>query len=243
MPSCCKCGCKKQVQYPGSYRAGHQPAGTNRDPSGEIKASSDKWNPINSAKKQKVEREAAEERIAQMPGDEKQLTQAGAGVVAKEIMESVGDGWPTHGCAVEEYLCADNELDSSRNYFMAFYIGYTARGIEEEALCWLTKRGNSRPVLLWADGSTITMGDAQTKLGFTFHTIYESTLKINARDVEGALQKRYQHLKLGQRLWRCADMGVKYDTPEDVGKLHKVFVAFSPDVKQMLANGEIKVNH
>lgn len=110
MPAWCKCGCQKQVQYPGSYRAGHQPAGTNRDPSGQIKAFLDK--------KQKLEREAAEERIAQMPGDEKPLTQAGARVVAKEIMESVGDGWPTHGCAVEEYLCADNELDSSRNYCM-----------------------------------------------------------------------------------------------------------------------------
>lgn len=87
------------------------------------------------------------------------------------------------------------------------------------------------------------MGDAQTKLGFTFHTVYESTLKINARDVEDALQKRYQHLKLGQRLWRCADKGAKFDTPEDVGKLHKVFIASSPDVKQMLANGEIKVDH
>ena len=87
------------------------------------------------------------------------------------------------------------------------------------------------------------MGDAKTKLGFTFQTVYESTLKLNARDVEDALQKRYQHLKLGQRLWRCPDKGSKFDGPEDVGKLHKVFITFSPHVKQMLANGEIKVNH
>ena len=74
----------------------------------------------------------------------------------------------------------------------------------------------NRPVLLWPDGSTISMTDAQTKLGFTFFEVYASTLKINARAVEKALQQRYQRrLPLGTRLWRCVDKGSKYDTEVD----------------------------
>ena len=103
-----------------------------------------------------------------------------------------------------------------------FYLGYTGRCLPDEALRWLTKRGAShegdngnfvyggkvnRPVLLWPDGSTISMTDAQTELGFTFFEVYSSTLKINARYVENALQQRYQRLPLGQRLWRCVDKG------------------------------------
>ena len=130
----------------------------------------------------------------------------------------------------------------------------------------------NRPVLLWPDGSTISMTDAQTKLGFTFFEVYASTLKINARAVENALQvphctslppcptappspphctslpaplhlqARYQrHLPLGQRLWRSVDKGSKYDKEVD-GKLHKVFITFSPLAGQMLAEGKIKVN-
>ena len=99
----------------------------------------------------------------------------------------------------------------------------------------------NRPVLLWSDNSTITMSDAQSELGFTFHEVYASTLKINARMVEKALQQCYQHLKLGHRLWRCPDKGSKFDKEVD-GKVHKVFITFSPLNSQMLAYGKIKVN-
>ena len=86
------------------------------------------------------------------------------------------------------------------------------------------------------------MTDAQTELGFTFFEVYASTLKINARSVENALQQRYQRiLPLGQRLWRSVDMGSKYDKEVD-GKLHKVFITFPPLAGQMLAEGKIKVN-
>jgi hypothetical protein len=78
------------------------------------------------------------------------------------------------------------------------------------------------------------MSDAQSELGFTFHEVYASTLKINARMVEKALQQRYQHLKLGHRLWRCPDKGSKFDK--------EVFITFSPLNSQMLADGKIKVN-
>ena len=99
----------------------------------------------------------------------------------------------------------------------------------------------NRPVLLWSDNTTITMKQAQTDVGFTFVELYSSTLKVNARYVENALQERYQHLPLGLRLWRHPDKGEKYDKEID-GKLHKVFLASSPLVAQMLAEREIKVN-
>ena len=85
------------------------------------------------------------------------------------------------------------------------------------------------------------MTDAQTQLGFIFFEVYSSTLKINARLVENALQQRYQHLPLGLRLWRSPDKGEKFDKEIDV-KLHKVFITCSPRVAQMLAERQIKVN-
>ena len=99
----------------------------------------------------------------------------------------------------------------------------------------------NRPVLLWSDGSTISMTRAQTEVGFIFFEVYSSTLMINARYVEKMLQKRYQHLPLGLRLWRHPDKGKKYDKEVD-GKLHKVFITCSPRVAQMLAERKIKVN-
>ena len=143
MPNKCACGCGLRVEFKGCYKKGHQPAGTKRDPSGQIKASHDKWNAINNpiytAKRQKLEREAAEKSIAQMPDGEKPLTEAGAKVVAKEIMENVGNGWNTQAVAVEEFIGADDDKD-----YCPFYIGYTRRGLGEEALRWLTKRGAAR---------------------------------------------------------------------------------------------------
>ena len=159
MPTWCACGCGLRVQFKGCFKKGHQPAGTKRDPSGQIKAAHDKWNPVSNAKwnainnpinnainnpiytakRQKLEREAAEKSIAQMPDGEKPLTEAGAKVVAKEIMENVGNGWNTQAVAVEEFIGADDDKD-----YCPFYIGYTRRGLGEEALRWLTKRGAAR---------------------------------------------------------------------------------------------------
>ena len=201
---------------------------------------------------QKRAREEAEKRIALMSKFEKFITLADAVVVAvaQEIMESVGEN--TMGVTVEEFLNIGCHAEP-----LPFYLGYTAQCLVDEALRWLTQRGASwadadgnrvddgsinRPVLLWSDGSTITMTDAQTKLGFTFFEVYASTLKINARAVEKALQARYHRaLPLGQRLWRRVDMGSKYEKEVD-GKLHTVFITFSPLAGQMLAEGKIKVD-
>ena len=75
----------------------------------------------------------------------------------------------------------------------------------------------------------------------TFLTRSGSPRRVTELDVEAALQKRYQHLPLGLRLWRCVDMGHKYDKEVD-GKVHKVFITSSPRVAQMLAERKIKVN-
>ena len=102
----------------------------------------------------------------------------------------------------------------------------------------------NRPVLLWADGSVITQKEAQAEdqLGFKVVELYSSTLKINARRVEDALQQRHQHLPLGTRLWRCNDKGSKFDQAKDAGKVHKVFLTFSPLVAKELRNRTIKRN-
>ena len=88
------------------------------------------------------------------------------------------------------------------------------------------------------------MSDAQGQLGFELHEVYASTLKVNARRIEEALQKRYMQLPLGLRLCLAwgPDKGAKYDTPEDAGKLHEVFITSSPLVAKMLAERKIKVN-
>ena len=64
---------------------------------------------------------------------------------------------------------------------------------------------------------------------------------MNARYVEAALQRRYQNLPLGMRLWRYPDKGPKFDKEID-GKLHKVFITVSPLIGQLLAERLIKVN-
>ena len=253
MPGKCACGCKARVSHTGCFRAGHQPEGTSRDPNGEIKALSAFWNPIinpiNNAKKQERERLVAEERIANFPNCETVLTLDGAAVKATEIMESV-HGPTFSAMTIEEHL---NIYGHSKT---PFYVGYTAQSLDDEALRFLTARGlcketepgiyidvgkRNRPVFLWSDGSTITQTDAQIKVGFRFFEVYASTLMINARYVEKALQLRYQHLPLGHRLWRVADMGKKYDKEVD-GKVHKVFITYSPDANHMLAESKIKIN-
>ena len=218
------------------------PAGTSCDPHGKIKAANAK----NNAKVQKRAEDENVKRINEMSKNEKALTLAEAKQCVAVIMERVSGA--TQGVALEEYL---------DDWGPSFYWGYTSRSLADEDLRWLTTRGTAgqdadgeytinpgynRPVLLWwPDESTITMGEARSELGFTSHEVYASTLKYNARMVEKTLQLRYQHLPLGQRLWRCPDKGSKFDTEVD-DKVHKVFITYSPLISDMIADGLIKVN-
>ena len=143
------------------------------------------------------------------------------------------------------------------SFTSSFYFGYTGRQVEEEWLRFLTTRGTwnededgnrtyneqgNRPVLLWADDRTITMKTAEKEMGFGVIEVYSSTLMINARYVEKALQVRYNHLPLGHRLVRVPDKGKKYDKSVD-GKVHKVFITFSFDVANLVADGTVKINY
>ena len=266
MPNYCECGCGLFVQCKGAYRKGHNPPGVDRDPGGRIKEYNDISNPIYRAKKQKREHEEAVERIKCMPNDEGVMSAEAAQEFAKTILNA-----PANSIVPERILkqvteamdlddlsdeaTFDQVLDLSE---ASFYVGYTGQGLEDEALRWLTLRGSekldevtgdyipsgtrNRPVLLYPDDSTISMTKAQTHLGFVYFEVYASTLKINARAVEKALQVLKMALPLGRRLWRCADKGSKFDKEID-GKVHKVYITISPRIGSLIAKGEIKINY
>ena len=77
------------------------------------------------------------------------------------------------------------------------------------------------------------------QLGFKVETLFTSSLKINARDVEDALQLRFQHLPLGCRLWRRPDAGAKFEEPD--GKVHSVGIVYSDQILPLIEQGMIKV--
>ena len=270
MPNYCMCGCRGFVSVKGAYCKGHQPAGTSRDPTGRIKANNDRTNPINNAKVQERAREENEERISKMPKHKDIISEADAATLADDFSTTAtGD---LGGCTLEELMGLDEDgypyianaddpvpLETPLPYQCAFYVGYTGRCIDDEYLRWLTTRGTAeidedgsiiagsetrnRPVLVWPDGSIITMKQATQQLDFQYIEIYSSTLKLNARRVEKALQVRFQYLPLGVRLWRGPDKGSKYDHADDARKVHKVFVTFSPRVAQMLRERKIKIDY
>eukprot|EP00978_Attheya_sp_CCMP212_P028820 scaffold100550_cov57-Attheya_sp.AAC.3 len=62
---------------------------------------------------------------------------------------------------------------------------------------------------------------------------------INARDVEDALQRKFQGLALGRRLWRSVDRGPKYEPPD--GKVHSVGIVYSDLIMPLIGSGSIKL--
>jgi hypothetical protein len=202
----------------------------------------------------------AEERIAKMAKREDIISEADAATLAKELSTTATGS--LRGCTLEELtgLYAEDGYPNTASdlpYQCAFYVGYTRRFILDEHLRWLTTRGTAklnedgsiiagsetrnRPVLVWPAGGVITMQQAELQLNFKYVEIYSSTLKVNARRVEHALQVRYQYLPLGVRLWRAPDKGAKYDRDDDACFVHKVFVTLSPCVVQMLLERKIKI--
>ena len=241
------------------------------DPGYETSArakSNAKNNAKNNAKVQKRAREEATERISKMPRrSEDVLTPEAAFEVAKMILRKSATAIIpppilkvlAKAIGIEELSQLDDGVTLNgilSRSAASFYVGYTRRCLPEEALCWLTERGSekqdkngewihtgarNRPVLKWADGTCIRMSEATTRLGFDYFEVYASTLKINARAVERALQVLNQALPLGIRLWRCPDMGSKFDKEID-GHLHKVFITVSPHIGDMVHKGEIMIN-
>ena len=267
MPAKCACGCGLPVAFKGVFRKGHQPAGMSRDPAGKDKALNDTWNPIKNAKLQEHARVDNEERIVKMAKPEGIISEADADKLAEKL--STTPRLDFNGATLEEMMGlngkppmaeGDAPLPTTDSVVQcAFYVGYTGRLIKAEYLGWLTTRGvaeleadgtiisgsekRNRPVLVWSNGSTITATQAVQQVDFKYIEVYASTLMINARRVEKALQVRFQHLHLGVRLWRLPDKGAKYDRDDDAPKVHKVFVTYSTRVAQMLHESKIKVQH
>ena len=227
-----------------------------------------KNNAKNNAKVQKRAREEATERISKMPRrSEDVLTPEAAFEVAKMILRKSATAIIpppilkvlAKAIGIDELSQLDDGVTLNGILSLtaaSFYVGYTGRCLPDEALRWLTTRGlevqdengewsntgaRNRPVLTWADGTCIRMSAAKTRLGFDYFEVYASTLKINARAVEKALQVLNQALPLGIRLWRCPDKGSKFDKKID-GKLHKVFITVSPHIGDMVHKGEIMIN-
>ena len=95
-------------------------------------------------------------------------------------------------------------------------------------------------MLLWEDGSCITMKEARRELKFFSFEIYQSAIKHNVTLVEYLLQKRYQGLPLGlRRLWRWPGMGESSKDPSK-SEIHKVFLTISvKEVGRQLAAGSV----
>ena len=241
---CRICGLKRVAHAGMACKPCSKASGELNDPHGKSKANNDRNNPVNSMAVQKRAAAENEARLAKMNKSEKALTDAEAAAVAEEISTTA-----THemqGCTFEENMSVHIGLKIS------FYLGYTRRSIQNEYLRFLTERGaglgwrqRNRPVLLWKDGSNITMGQAEKELGFEYVEMYSSSLMINARKVEKAMQERFQYLPLGTRLWRAPDKGPKWGDLEEDGEskfVHKVFVTFSCTVDVSIRNGTLVVN-
>ena len=89
-----------------------------------------------------------------------------------------------------------------------------------------------------SDGSIITRKQMIDDLGFKVVTLFTSSIKINARDVEDALQLRFQGLPLGCRLWRSPDQGAKFEEPD--GKIHSVGIVYD-QIVPLIYEGMLEV--
>ena len=103
---------------------------------------------------------------------------------------------------------------------------------------------NNRPVLLWANGKTITAKQMKSSFfDFKVAEVYTSSLINNARNVEDAIQIRLQPLELGsRRLHRKVGKGQRYANKLGLEKCHRVFLTTSTQFQDLLKNKIIIVN-
>ena len=260
------CGCGGFVSVKGSYRKGHQPAGTSRDPTGRIQVHNDRnnpiynpiYNPINNPinnKKRKIQRRADAEAYLIEHGRTGILSTPERVAIAKDIAtdRSLFDDHPDerlHGKSLDD-LFADESFCG--------YIGETMRTLEIEGLRWLSERGSqftasgkNRPVLAWApedeDGQPVVIKESEAKaqLGFRSVFLYKNEEKPNTTFVEDLLQERYHDLGLPRRLHRRVGMGDNgfgktHQDEAGATELHKVFLAYSFDVQDAIDAGEVVV--
>jgi hypothetical protein len=164
---------------------------------------------------------------------------------------------------------ASYNLPAFEGCTISFYIFFTSRDASINGVEWaafLSSRSGyifisedvrqhtpGRPVLrhteesplyrhnIESDGSIITPKQMKDELGFKVETLFTSKFMINARDVEDALQRKFQHLPLGCRLWRRPDAGAKFAIPD--GKVHSVGIVYSDQILPLIEQGMIEVCH
>ena len=102
---------------------------------------------------------------------------------------------------------------------------------------------NNRPVLLWANGSTITATQMKSPLfAFKVKEVYKSTLI--SWNVEDAIQTILQPLELGsRRLHRSVGKGERYANKLGLARCHRVFLTTSTQVQDLLKNKIMIVNN
>ena len=147
--------------------------------------------------------------------------------------------------------------DCVKNPDFSFYVGGTFRKLQDEDLRWLTARGGAkfdencavipgtqdrknRPVLLRVNGRGITMNEAREEFGFRSVFVYKDLLHANTSYIEDQLQRRYQNLDLGRRLWRCNGKGPNFSQKKEV---HKVFITYSFKAMNAVNTGKLRIVH
>jgi hypothetical protein len=103
----------------------------------------------------------------------------------------------------------------------------------------------NRPVVQKSnsDGTTttITMAEAREKYGFRSEEICCHAFKADTCYLEDGIQKRYQHLPLGEkRLWRWVAMGDHGYNQVDPSAF-MLFVTYSWDVLELILSGELAI--
>ena len=143
------------------------------------------------------------------------------------------------------------------------YIGYTHQScVLMECFNFLrANQTHSGPPLLWTDARGfvqrsspprprfhVRQSEAEGEVHFLPVLMYKSHSRINARLIEGEMQRAlHDLLNLGERLWRLPDVGVRRENdPSKRGNqnsAHKVFLTISDKVPELVRTGKLRINH
>jgi len=117
------------------------------------------------------------------------------------------------------YPCSDDGYDDDAEYDIAVGLAKKKCQVNRPVLKLKTKAGGARH---------IKMKEARENFGFRAQVVFESPYKIDASRVEDCIQTKYQHLRLGKRLWRYVAKGPKSDKADVHGEqIYKVFITSS----------------
>ena len=133
---------------------------------------------------------------------------------------------------------ASGQVGDGYKYETMRAIGVGGGKFDNKTKVW---SGNSTPPkLLFADGSKLGVGEkVRAQYGIGYIDLYENVHQINARLIEKYLQKLFQHLPFGNRLWEQPDAGGKYKI--DDSRKHQVFVTFSSKIIAAIKKGELRL--